>query len=127
MSILVYVAVMLGGLAVFVVPVYLANRPTIIQNSNAKIQERGIFTARRHDRAFPVARLEHRAIVDPATLAELSAKAKEAKHERSTPIHTARRAHRHRARPRKKSYAENSYAEMRRQHRPAFPHIQEIF
>ena len=116
LSVLVYLAAMLGGLAAFVVPVYLANGPTVLQSPDARIQANRIFNARRYDRHFPVARLEHEAIVDPATLAELSAKAKESKPARSARIHTPRRTHRHRAQPRR-----NSYAELRRQHRPTYP------
>ena len=116
LSLLVYLAAMLGNLAALVVPVYLANGPTVLQSPDARMQANRIFNARRYDRRFPVARLEHQAIVDPAMLAELSAKAKDSKHARLARIHTPRRTHWHGAHPRR-----NSYAELRRQHRPAYP------
>jgi len=121
LSLLLYLAALLCGLAVIVLPVYRANRPTVIENANARMLARsangipGIHTSHRR---FPVARLKDQPIVDPATVTELNAEARKNEQARVAPVHITRRQ------PRRPP-PENSYASARR--RPAYPHIHAMF
>ncbi len=119
LSVLLYAALMLGGLAAVVVPVYLANGPTVLRNANAATgvgDTNRIFTVPLRQR-FPVARLDHKPIVDPATLADLSARA-----ERHKPAHSATVHRRRHVQP-----PRHAYAEVQPQPRPAYPHISAMF
>jgi hypothetical protein len=54
LSLLTYMAAILCTLAVFMVPVFLANGPTVVPNPSAKTA-RSIFAAHHNDSSFPVA------------------------------------------------------------------------
>ena len=77
-SVVIYIIAILFGLALFVVPIYWLSRPTIVENAGAAVQsvDRAL-TARSGKERFPVANLKPQTIVNPATIAELNAKAKE--------------------------------------------------
>lgn len=104
-SLLIYMAAILGVLAVIVVPVFLANGPTVEPNSSAKLTL-SMLDARRNDSSFPVAHLKEKAIVSPALLAALDAKAEKAKPSRDRPAHAARRRDTPRHAPVRRSYAD---------------------
>jgi hypothetical protein len=104
-SLLIYMAVILCTLAVFMVPAVLANGPTVLPNPSAKIA-RSMLAARRNDSSFPVAHLKEKAIVSPALLAALNAKAEKAKPSRDRPARAARHPHAPRRAPTRRSYAE---------------------
>jgi len=104
-SLLIYMAAILCVLAVFMVPVFLANGPTVLPNPSAKTAG-SMLAARRNDGSFPVAHLKEKAIVSPALLAALNAKAEKAKPSRDR----SARAARHRPAPRRAS-TRPSYAE----------------
>lgn len=89
---LIYMAAMLCGLALVVVPVYLANRPTVLPNPVLPTVEAALAT-RAGRRDFPVARLKDPAVVSPATLAALKAKPEKAKHVRQARAQLRPRAH----------------------------------
>ena len=91
-SLLIYMAAILCTLAVFMVPVFLANGPTVLPNPSAQIA-RSMLTARRNDSSFPVAHLKEKAIVSPALLAALNAKAEKAKAIRDRTVHAVPRRH----------------------------------
>lgn len=78
-SLAIYLAALAGGLAIFVLPVYYANSPTVIENTGVQVRSvplgQPLFADRSHD-PIPVARLQKPEIVDPATLAALKAYAK---------------------------------------------------
>jgi hypothetical protein len=116
-SVLIYMAAIAFGLSLFLVPIYLASRPTVLQNagaaSAAQTVDRALVT-RSGRKLFPVANLKHETIVNPATIAELNAKAKE--NDDDSP----RGRHRAYARPEpKSSYAEGAPARQR----PAYPNF----
>lgn len=92
LSLLIYLAAMLCGLAVLAVPFYFAARPTVIKNANVQRFER------REDRAaysrFHFLRLKERTIVTPAELAQVDAqeqRVKEAEHKQAAPVRMAQR------------------------------------
>jgi len=100
-SALIYVTAVVGVLALFVVPVYLLNGPTVLENAGAQGVHLQMSAARRNNGAFPVARLEDSEIVDPARVAELNAKVKSAQTQRASHVRrrqarVAQRAHRQR-------------------------------
>jgi len=113
-SVLIYALAIAFGLALFVVPIYLASRPTVVENAGAPAA--ALDPTDHSGRArFPVAHLEEPEIVDPDTAAELTAKAKAGDEERH-----GRRAHRTHYRPRPRhSYAEEAPV----RHRPAYPNF----
>lgn len=77
-SVLIYLGAILFGLSLFVVPIYLATRPTVVENAGAPALARARAVDRTaHSDRFPVAHLKDETIVDPATIAELNAKMKE--------------------------------------------------
>jgi hypothetical protein len=125
LSLLVYLAALICGLGVVMLPIYLANRPTVIENANTRMLARsasGILAVRPTDGRFPVARLEHQTIDDPATATELEAAEKKAKPAHAAPVHLARRTSRLRPRP-----PADSYPAVGARHRPAYPHISAMF
>jgi hypothetical protein len=77
-SVLIYLAAILFGLALFVVPIYLASRPTVVENAGSPALagkvDRSLAT-RSGDQRFPVAHIKRQTIVSPATLTELNAEA----------------------------------------------------
>ena len=77
-SMLIYVAVIVLGIALFVaLPFYLVSRPMVVSNAGAQNYAAGFdrTLARKSEPAtFPVAHLDDKAIVGPATLAKLNAK-----------------------------------------------------
>jgi hypothetical protein len=74
-SVLIYIAAIMCGFAVVVVPVLLASEPTVIANAGARgVLER--LDNAQNDNRYPVAKLRNEAIVDPAITALLSAKNK---------------------------------------------------
>jgi hypothetical protein len=82
LSVLIYVAALACGIAIFVVPVLLANGPTVIRNPGAQNAVAQMVAARRSGDRYPVARLKQDEVVDPSTVAALSAKVKRAERER---------------------------------------------
>jgi hypothetical protein len=72
LSVLLYVAALLGVLAVVVVPVYLANKSTVQKNPG--ITAAAGFEPSR-PRVFPLSHLKAPQIVDPAVVAKLNAEA----------------------------------------------------
>jgi hypothetical protein len=76
-SVLIYFAAMFALLALFVVPVLWANGPTIKENVGPDYA-RDLLASRGDDNRFPVAKLEHQELVNPARYVELTAKAKRA-------------------------------------------------
>lgn len=89
---LIYLAAMLCGLALVVMPVYLANRATVLPNPALPTADRAL-TAHAGRRDFPVARLKDPAIVSPATLAAIKAKPEKAEHVRRAQAHLRPHAH----------------------------------
>lgn len=77
-SVLIYVSAVFGALALLGLPIYYAAiQPTVVENVGAeRVHE--LLSARRTDRAFPVARLAEPEIFSPAVVTELHARAKEA-------------------------------------------------
>jgi len=115
-SVLIYALAIAFGLALFVVPIYLASRPTVVENAGAPAATVDPTLVDHSGRArFPVAHLKEQEIVDPDTAAELTAKAKVSDEERD-----GRREHRTHYRPRPRhSYAEEAPV----RHRPAYPNF----
>lgn len=72
-SALLYLAALLGALALFVMPVYLVNGPTVIKNPSPSAVSAAL-AARQNDGNFPLARLKHEDIVDPAIVQALNDK-----------------------------------------------------
>ena len=80
-SLAIYLAVILGVLAVVALPIYLANRTQVYPNpplARADPLLNGPVIGERVPTSLPVAMLKKRTIVDPATLAALNAKAEKA-------------------------------------------------
>ncbi len=77
-SVVIYMIAILFGLSLFVVPFYLLSRPTVVENAGAPAASvnRTLAGGAGHER-FPVANLKPQTIVNPATIAELNAKAKD--------------------------------------------------
>jgi hypothetical protein len=105
LSLLIYMAAILCTLAVFMVPVFLANGPTVLPNPSAKTA-RSLFAAHRNDSSFPVAHLKEKAIVSPALLAALNAKAEKAKLLRGRAVHAVPRRHEASHALRRRKYAD---------------------
>ena len=86
-SVLIYLGAILFGLALFVVPIYLASRPTVVDNAAEPALVKSVdrtLTTRSGDQRFPVAHIKRQTIVNPATLTELNAEAE--KNDKSTRI-----------------------------------------
>jgi hypothetical protein len=84
-SVLIYMVAIVFGLSLFVVPLYLATRPTVVENAGASAATQTVDRAlvdRSSRKRFPVANLKHETIVNPATIAELNAKAKDSDDDR---------------------------------------------
>jgi hypothetical protein len=113
-SVLIYLAALLCGIAVFAVPLYLASRPTVIDNASVQTVDKTL-AARADKTVFPVAHLKHETIVNPATLAAVNAEAEKAEQAHRPPIHTARRVYEPRREP-----IRRSFAEVAPEHRPNF-------
>ena len=80
-SLAVYLAAILGALAVIALPVYFATRTQVYPNpplARADPLLNGPVVGERVPTSRPVAMLKKRTIVDPATLAALNAKAEKA-------------------------------------------------
>ncbi len=78
-SVVIYMIAIAFGLALFVVPIYLMSRPTVVANAGlpaAQSIDRTLAARSGSDR-FPVAHIKQETIVNPDTIAELNAKAKE--------------------------------------------------
>lgn len=88
LSLLVYMAAILGALAVLAVPVYFIIKPEVYANPTLARSDLlgGPIVGSRLDTPFPLARLEHAIIVDPAMVAGLNARTKKSK---SEPAHRA--------------------------------------
>jgi hypothetical protein len=75
LSIAVYALAMLGGLALFALPVYWATSPTVYENPGVTASRLpGGPAYANHPAEFPLAVLKREQIVDQKMLAELSAK-----------------------------------------------------
>jgi hypothetical protein len=82
-SVVIYMIAIAFGLALFVVPIYLMSRPTVVANAGlpaAQSIDRTLAKNSGSDR-FPVAHIKQETIVDPDTIAELNAKTKESESE----------------------------------------------
>jgi hypothetical protein len=114
-SVLIYMVAILFGLSLFVVPIYLLSRPTVVENAGVPALARAVQrTARSGHANFPVARLKRETIVNPATLAELNAKAKQ-----SDDVHARVRGTSRAPRRPDHAYAEVAPASRR----PAYPNF----
>lgn len=77
LSLLIYVAAIVGVLATVALPVYIANAPRVYDNpplANADPLLNGPIIGKRVSTRVPLARLHRRIIVDPAVVAALNAK-----------------------------------------------------
>ncbi|MEJ2375891.1 MAG: hypothetical protein P8Y53_05375 [Pseudolabrys sp.] len=127
-SALIYIGAIVFGLSIVVVPVYLANRPTVVPNPSARILEQTAdraLSSRVNKKQFPVAHLKSEPIVNPETVEELNAKAEAKADAREAETH-------HRAR--RRSYGTHRVYEHRRAQpsyvdraRPTFPFIRKVF
>ncbi len=90
LSVLVYVAAVLGVLALVVMPVVWANGPTVIENTGAD-HARELLAARRGNGTYPVAKLAPAELL-PAGVVELAARADKAQRTRRRAI-SARQDH----------------------------------
>lgn len=86
LSVLVYAAALLFGLAAIVLPVIYMNGPKVLENPDAA-SVHAMLAEGHEGNSFPLAFLHHDPIVDPATVAALNAKVKQPRREvaRSTP------------------------------------------
>jgi hypothetical protein len=91
-SALIYAAAIGGGLLLFVAPVYLANRPTVYPSSGVERFDQILPAPNRG--YFPLARLEHQPIVDPAVVTALNENARADRNERASATQTRRPAER---------------------------------
>lgn len=97
LSLRVYVAAVLGVLALGVLPVVWVNGPTVMENAGTGYA-RELLAAHRNDCAFPVARLKHREliparVVEPAALAGKARRARDrAQHAREARLARQQRA-----------------------------------
>lgn len=114
-SVVIYMIAIVFGLALFVVPIYLMSRPTVVQNAGlpaARSVDRAL-AARSSRERFPVAHIKRDTIVSPDTIAELNAKVKE------RDVVGRRRSQRTYARPRpRQTYDRAPVAP-----RPSYPNI----
>jgi hypothetical protein len=114
-SVLIYMAAILFGLSLFVVPIYLATRPTVVENAGAPALARAQAIERTaHSDRFPVAHLKEPTLVDPATVAEFNAKVKESDASHGPVRHNEY----YRPRP-QRSYAEEAPVRQR----PSYPNF----
>ena len=77
LSVLIYMSAILGGLALFAVPAYVATRPQVYANpplARANPLLNGPVIGERDLAPAPLAILKHRIIVDPKIVAALNAK-----------------------------------------------------
>jgi hypothetical protein len=91
LSLLVYFGVMVAALAIFTVPIFWLNAPTVYPNAQlaaASAVPGGPLYEHRERREFPLAVLQMQPIVDAALLAQVNAKAEK-------PARTATRPARH--------------------------------
>jgi hypothetical protein len=80
LSVVIYMAAVLGVLGLVVVPVYLANAPQVYENptlARANPLLDGPIIGNRAPHPVPLAMLKRQTIVDPAIVAGLNAKAKQ--------------------------------------------------
>jgi hypothetical protein len=94
LAVLIYIAALLCGIAVFIVPVLIANGPTVIANPTAQHAIAHMAALRKSDGPYPVARLHRDDIVDPAKIAALNAKIAKAEHARHSAAAYQRRVRR---------------------------------
>jgi hypothetical protein len=80
-SVLIYLVAAFAALALVVVPVLWANGPTIRENVGPNYAGK-LLALRRSDNKFPVAKLEHQELINPARNVELLARAKKAQNSR---------------------------------------------
>ena len=80
-SVLIYLVAAFATLALFVIPVLWANGPTIRENVGPDYAHE-LLASRRRDNAFPVAKLDHQELINPAHNLELHARAKKAQKSR---------------------------------------------
>jgi hypothetical protein len=84
LSVVVYAIAMMCGLALFVMPVLWANSPRVYENPGVSALRTPGGPAYAYRQAqFPLANLKEEQIVSPAMLAELNAKAKNEKPQRT--------------------------------------------
>jgi hypothetical protein len=79
LSVLIYMAAILGALAAIAVPVYIANAPQVYENPKLARSDPLLGSPIVGDRGptrVPLAMLKHETIVDPAILASVNAKSK---------------------------------------------------
>jgi hypothetical protein len=112
-SLLIYAVAIVCAFALFVLPVYWANAPAVYENSGQQhfTQMLEARAARGH---YPLARLKHQQIVDPALVAEMNAKAK-AKRVQREATGDARRATTRRPAHKREDYADARPAQSRAQ------------
>jgi len=111
LSLLIYMAAIIGALAVFALPLYWLVQPTVLENLPlARGDLNGPVIGYRGPTSFPLALLHKPTIVDPAVVAALNANAA-----KSSP--TKHASHRIAQRPRTTSMAE---VQPERQRRPFF-------
>ncbi|HEY5380533.1 MAG TPA: hypothetical protein VIJ78_13495 [Pseudolabrys sp.] len=87
LSVLIYMAAILGGLALIAGPVYLVNRPQVYENprlARADPLLNGPIVGKRVSTRVPLALLKHEPIVDPKIVAALNAKTKKTEPHRTT-------------------------------------------
>ena len=109
LSLLIYMVAILCTLAVFVVPVVLANGPTVLPNPRGKAARSMLaahLAAHLNESSFPVAHLKEKDIVSPALLAALNAKAEKAKAIRDRTVHAVPRRHEASHAPQWRTYAD---------------------
>jgi hypothetical protein len=98
LSVLVYMAAIVGGLALIAVPVYFANGPRVYDNpplARASPLLNGPVIGQRETARTPLAVLKHQTIVDPKFVAALNAKVKQPEQRRiSASRQVAQRPHR---------------------------------
>ena len=86
LSVLIYMSAILGGLALFAVPAYVATRPQVYANpplARANPLLNGPVIGERDLAPAPLAILKHRIIVDPKIVAALNAKIKQPEQRRA--------------------------------------------
>lgn len=87
LSVLIYMAAIVGGLALIVGPVYLANKGQVYENPalvRADPLLNGPIIGERVSTRIPLALLKHESIIDPKVVAALNAKTKKTEPHRAT-------------------------------------------
>jgi hypothetical protein len=110
-SMLIYIAAIVCGLAVLIVPVLMTHGPTVLANPGARSFTQ--IDSLRDGNQYPVAKLHSEAIVDPAITAALSAKNTATETARRRPAHDGSvrmSRHRHAAPPARRERVRNAYA-----------------